>query len=154
MSTSYFKDANLQDDTKLEGMVKDLHTCIETLEADIKKALVAQKSRHLTTNDKIKLDSYLAYLCSTLFWIQLKLQGEDVSKHGVLHDLSRAREIMARDKEIDASLAAPRLNMPATKRFIAAGMHTRFVDNDGHLEAVPFKKDHKRSSVGNGQSNR
>ncbi|XP_017095878.1 uncharacterized protein Rrp47 [Drosophila bipectinata] len=150
MSSSYFKDANLQDDTKLEGMVKDLHSYIDTLEADIQKALVAQKSRHLTTNDKIKLDSYLAYLCSTLFWIQLKLQGEDVSKHGILHDLSRARESMARDKEIDASLAAPRLNMPATKRFIAAGMHTRFVDKDGQLEAVPFKNN-KRSSLGNGQ---
>ncbi|KAH8262740.1 hypothetical protein KR026_010731 [Drosophila bipectinata] len=150
MSSSYFKDANLQDDTKLEGMVKDLHSYIDTLEADIQKALLAQKSRHLTTNDKIKLDSYLAYLCSTLFWIQLKLQGEDVSKHGILHDLSRARESMARDKEIDASLAAPRLNMPATKRFIAAGMHTRFVDKDGQLEAVPFKNN-KRSSLGNGQ---
>uniref|UniRef100_A0A0R3NWI9 Uncharacterized protein n=1 Tax=Drosophila pseudoobscura pseudoobscura TaxID=46245 RepID=A0A0R3NWI9_DROPS len=29
---------------------------------------------------------------------------------------------------IIGSLEAPRLDMPATKRFIAAGMHTRFVD--------------------------
>ncbi|XP_016973029.1 nuclear nucleic acid-binding protein C1D [Drosophila rhopaloa] len=124
-------DQRLQDDKNMQGILKTFYSAIEVLEADLKKALALQEKRNLPLNEQIKLDSYLAYLTSTLFWIHLKLQGVDVSKHGVLHDLARAKELLARDKEINASLAAPRLDMPAAKRFIAAGTHTRFVDMDG-----------------------
>ncbi|KAI8033636.1 uncharacterized protein LOC128265325 [Drosophila gunungcola] len=126
-----FLDKQLQEDKNMQGILKTFYSAIDVLEADLKKALALQEDRTLPLNDQIKLDSYLAYLTSTLFWINLKLQGVDVSKHGVLHDLGRAKELLARDKEINASLAAPRLDMQAAKRFIAAGTHTRFVDMDG-----------------------
>jgi len=52
-----------------------------------------------------------------------------------MHDLGRAKEMLARDREINASLAAPRLDIKAAKRFIAAGTHTRFVDMDGVMSS-------------------
>ncbi|XP_016995198.2 nuclear nucleic acid-binding protein C1D [Drosophila takahashii] len=126
-----YLDKTLQDDANMQGILKTFYGSIEVLEADLEKALALQAGRTLTANEQIKLDSYMAYLNSTLFWIHLKLQGVDVAKHGVMHDLGRAKELLARDKEINASLAAPRLDLQAAKRFIAAGTHTRFVDMDG-----------------------
>ncbi|XP_016942216.2 nuclear nucleic acid-binding protein C1D [Drosophila suzukii] len=126
-----YLDKSLQDDKNIQATLKNFYSSIEVLEADLQKALAIQAGRTLNTNDQIKLDSYLAYLTSTLFWIHLKLQGVDVAKHGVMHDLGRAKEMLARDREINASLAAPRLDIKAAKRFIAAGTHTRFVDMDG-----------------------
>ncbi|XP_039497230.1 nuclear nucleic acid-binding protein C1D [Drosophila santomea] len=126
-----YLDTSLQEDENMQKLLKTFYSSIEVLEADMEKALALQAARTLTTNEQIKLDSYLVYLKSTLFWIYLKLQGLDVSKHGVMHDLSRTKELLARDKEINDALAAPRLDMQAAKRFIAAGTHTRFVDMDG-----------------------
>ncbi|XP_037726968.1 uncharacterized protein LOC119557973 [Drosophila subpulchrella] len=126
-----YLDKSLQDDKNIQATLRNFYSSIEVLESDLQKALAIQAGRTLSTNDQIKLDSYLAYLTSTLFWIHLKLQGVDVAKHGVMHDLGRAKEMLARDREIDASLAAPRLDIKAAKRFIAAGTHTRFVDMDG-----------------------
>ncbi|XP_017065218.1 nuclear nucleic acid-binding protein C1D [Drosophila eugracilis] len=127
----FYLDKSLQDDTNMQEILKTFNSSIDVLEADMEKALALRAGHTLTTNEQIKLDSYLAYLNSTLYWIHLKLQGVDVSKHGVMHDLGRAKELLARDKEINESLAAPRLDMPAANRFIAAGIHTRFVDMDG-----------------------
>ncbi|EDV46929.1 uncharacterized protein Dere_GG17933 [Drosophila erecta] len=126
-----YLDTSLQKDENMQHILKSFYSSIEVLEADMEKALALQAERTLTINEQIKLDSYLVYLNSTLYWIYLKLQGLDVSKHGVMHDLGRTKELLARDKEINDALAAPRLDMQAAKRFIAAGTHTRFVDMDG-----------------------
>ncbi|EDW46477.1 GM26682, partial [Drosophila sechellia] len=122
-------------DESIQRILKTFYSSIELLEADT-EALALQAERTVNTNDQIKLDSYLVYLNSTLFFIYLKLQGEDVSNHAVMHDLRRARDLLARDKEINEALAAPRLDMPPAKRFIAAGTHTRFVDMNGVMVTV------------------
>ncbi|KAH8420206.1 hypothetical protein KR009_007322 [Drosophila setifemur] len=129
--SAHLKGGKLENDTKLHGIVQNFVANIAVLEADMKKALSLQKTQKLDINDQIKLDTYLAYVSSTLYWMNLKLQGIDASKHSVVHDLGRAKELLARDKQINESLAAPRLDMPATKRFISAGLHKRFVDMDG-----------------------
>ncbi|XP_017050734.1 uncharacterized protein LOC108094597 [Drosophila ficusphila] len=130
-ATGFLLDESLKDDKNMQGILNNFSSSIETLENDLKNALELQSKETLTINEQIKLETYLAYLTSTLFWINLKLQGADVSKHGVMHDLGRAKELLARDKEINASLAAPRLDVKAARRFISAGTHTRFVDMDG-----------------------
>ncbi|EDX18042.1 nuclear nucleic acid-binding protein C1D [Drosophila simulans] len=126
-----YLDTSLQKDENVQRILKTFYSSIEMLEAETEKALALQAAGTLNTNEQIKLDSYLAYLNSTLFFIYQKLQGADVSNHAVMHDLRRTRDLLARDKEINEALAAPRLDMPAAKRFIAAGTHTRFVDMNG-----------------------
>ncbi|XP_034649924.1 uncharacterized protein LOC117889609 [Drosophila subobscura] len=142
-------EGKLRDDNKIQGAVKSFDLSLDALEADLKKALSAHKDPLLSVDERIKLDSYLVYLTTTLYWMYLKLQGSDVSKHGITHDLGRVKEILARSKEINASLEAPRLDMPATKRFIAAGMHTRFVDMDG---VMVTEEQYKRSLLNAGKS--
>lgn len=51
--------------------------------------------------------------------------------------------MLAREKEINDSLTAPRLDIAASKRFIAAGMHTRFIDEDN----VMVTKEHSKQSL-------
>ncbi|XP_033168722.1 nuclear nucleic acid-binding protein C1D [Drosophila mauritiana] len=126
-----YLDTSLQKDENVQRILKTFYSSIEILEAETEKTLAIQAARTLNTNEQIKLDSYLVYLNSTLFFIYQKLQGVDVSNHAVMHDLRRTRDLLARDKEINEALAAPRLDMPAAKRFIAAGTHTRFVDMNG-----------------------
>ncbi|KAL7742623.1 hypothetical protein ACLKA6_013954 [Drosophila palustris] len=72
----------------------------------------------------------------------LKLSGSDLSKHYILHDLRRAKDMLAREKEINDLLTAPRLDIAASKRFIASGMHTRSTDMDD----VMVTKEHKMRS--------
>ncbi|KAH8394122.1 hypothetical protein KR215_010227 [Drosophila sulfurigaster] len=103
---------------------------LDIVEKDLNYA-IAHSLSGLNTDDKIKLDTYLAYVNSTLFWMNLKLNGTDLSNHYILHDLRRAKEMLAREKEINDSLTAPRLDIAASKRFIASGMHTRFIEMDG-----------------------
>lgn len=147
-NSTYQLDGPLQEDSNLQNVLKNFDSTIAVLEADLEKALALQNGRSLPLDDQIKLDTYLTYLNSTLFWINLKLQGVDTSKHAVVHDLGRAKEMLARDKEINAALAAPRLDVRAAKRFIAAGMHTRFVDMDG---VMVTEDQYKRSLAESGK---
>ncbi|XP_034480059.1 nuclear nucleic acid-binding protein C1D [Drosophila innubila] len=112
------------------GVLQKFSANLDNLEKDLDCAVLAHGDPTLSTDEQIKLDTYLAYANSTLFWMYLRLNGSDLSKHYILHDLRRAKEMLAREKEINDSLAAPRLDIAASKRFIAAGMHTRFIDAD------------------------
>ncbi|EDW17036.2 nuclear nucleic acid-binding protein C1D [Drosophila mojavensis] len=131
-------------DDKLFETLKDFSISLDNLENDLTYAVKAHNSPKLTIEEQIKLDTFLTYLNSTLFWMYLKLQGSDINKHYILHDLSRAKELLAREMQITCSLSAHRLDITATKRFIAAGIHTRFVDMDG----VMVTEAHYKSSVG------
>ncbi|EDX17991.1 nuclear nucleic acid-binding protein C1D [Drosophila simulans] len=144
-----YLDTRLQEDESMQRILETFYSSIELLEADTEKALALQAERRLNTNEQIKLDTYLVYLNSTLFFIYLKLLGEDVSNHVVMHDLRRTRDLLARDKEINEALAAPRLDMPAAKRFIAAGTHTRFVDMNGVMVTVELYNKSKEEAPNN-----
>ncbi|KAH8367294.1 hypothetical protein KR200_000493, partial [Drosophila serrata] len=126
-------EKTLQENTDLQNVLNNFESTIAVLEADLERALAFQNGPKLSLDDQIKLDTYIAYLNSTLFWINLKIHGVDPAKHPVLHDLGRSREMLARDKEITAALNAPRLDVHAAKRFIKAGIgkHTRFIEMNG-----------------------
>ncbi|XP_030569191.1 nuclear nucleic acid-binding protein C1D [Drosophila novamexicana] len=118
-------------DDQLLGILVNFSASLDVLEKDLHSAIRAHNFRSLSTEEQVKVDTFLVYVNSTLFWMYLKLQGYDLSKHYILHDLGRAREMLAREKQTNSSKTAPRLDIAASKRFIAAGMHTRFVDMEG-----------------------
>ncbi|KAH8293378.1 hypothetical protein KR044_011165, partial [Drosophila immigrans] len=103
---------------------------LDIVENDLNYA-ISHSLPGLSTDEQIKLDTYLAYVNSTLFWMHLKMNGTDLTNHYILHDLRRAKEMLAREKEINDLPSAPRLDIAASKRFIASGMHTRFIEMDG-----------------------
>jgi len=80
-----YLDTSLREDENMQHILKTFYSSIELLEADTEKALALQAERTLNTNEQIKLDSYLVYLNSTLFFIYLKLQGEDASNVSAIY---------------------------------------------------------------------
>ncbi|EDV99851.1 GH12544 [Drosophila grimshawi] len=128
-------------DDEILGSLKNFSNCLNIVENDLDLAIKAHSCPTLSTDEHIKLDTYLTYVNSTLFWMYLKLQGSDLSKY-ILHDLNRAKEMLARDKQINDSKSAPHLDIAASIRFIAAGLHTRFVDMDG---VIVTEAQYKRS---------
>ncbi|ALC49710.1 Rrp47 [Drosophila busckii] len=116
---------------KIDAIEDNFALALNTLEKDLKKAIKARESKRLTTDQEIKIDTYIAYATSTLYWMHLKLKGVDISKHYILHDLARAKDCLARDKELNDSKSMQHLDIQATQRFIARGLHTRFVDMNG-----------------------
>ncbi|KAH8355507.1 hypothetical protein KR093_000347 [Drosophila rubida] len=121
--------------------VNKLASKLDILEKDLNTAKSYRLSS-LNTDAQIKLDTYLTYVNSTLFWMHLKLNGSDMSSHYILHDLRRAKDMLAREKAMNDSLTAPRLDISASQRFIASGMHTRFIEMDGIMVT---KEQYKRS---------
>lgn len=167
-------NGNMQDTADFNGVLEsdqishilnNFSTSLDILEEDLKYAVKARDSSNLLIDEQIKLDTYLAYANSTLFWMFLKLQGCDLSKvtmftvimftfknqyissqHYILHDLGRAKEMLAREKEITDAKTAPRLDIAASKRFIARGIHARFVEMNG---VMVTEEQYKRSLLEN-----
>ncbi|KAH8405228.1 hypothetical protein KR222_010692 [Zaprionus bogoriensis] len=122
-----FLSAELKDNQTFTTL-KTFSRSLDILENDLNYAVEMYGSQKLITEEQIKLDTYLAYVNSTLFWMFLKLQESKMSKKHILQDLGRAKEMLAREKNIHDLKTAPRLNIAASKRFIAAGIQVRFVD--------------------------
>lgn len=82
-------NGNMQDTANFNGVLEsdqiscilsNFSTSLDILEEDLKYAVKARDNTNLLTDEQIKLDTYLAYANSTLFWMFLKLQGCDLSK--------------------------------------------------------------------------
>lgn len=82
-------NGNMQDTADFNGVLEsdqishilnNFSTSLDILEEDLKYAVKARDSSNLLIDEQIKLDTYLAYANSTLFWMFLKLQGCDLSK--------------------------------------------------------------------------
>lgn len=65
---------------QIAHILNNFSTSLDILEEDLKYAVKARDSSNLLIDEQIKLDTYLAYANSTLFWMFLKLQGYDLSK--------------------------------------------------------------------------
>lgn len=75
---AYFNE-QLKND-QISYIFNNFSTSLDILENDLNFVVEARDSKNLLTNEQIKLDTYIAYANSTLFWMFLKLQGSDLSK--------------------------------------------------------------------------
>lgn len=57
--------------------------------------------------------------------------------------------MLAREKEITDAKTAPRLDIAASKRFIARGIHARFIEMNG---VMVTEEQYKRSLLENGST--
>lgn len=78
-----FFNEELQNE-QISSILTNFSTTLDILENDLNYAVEARDSKDVFVNEHIKLDTYLAYANSTLFWIFLKLQGSDLSKVSML----------------------------------------------------------------------
>ncbi|XP_075156768.1 ribosomal RNA processing 47 [Haematobia irritans] len=123
--------AELQNDEKFINCVENFDSSLDKIEASILEAVNFKDYDELSTQERVKLDNYLAYSINSLYWMYVKLQGLDPNEHGIKNELSRTRQTILRDKEIyERNTIRPTLDKGAAGRFIKHGLHIRF-DKDG-----------------------
>lgn len=73
----------------------------------------------LSNTEKIKYNLLLSYSLNTLFWMYLRSEGIDPSKHRIKLENERLKRAMVRAKQIsDKNTLMPRINKDAAKRFM------------------------------------
>ncbi|XP_018054352.1 PREDICTED: nuclear nucleic acid-binding protein C1D-like [Atta colombica] len=73
----------------------------------------------LPNADKIKYNLLLSYSLNSLFWMYLKAEGIDPSKHRIRLENERLKKAMIRAKQInDKNTLMPRVDINVAKRFM------------------------------------
>ncbi|XP_023933693.1 nuclear nucleic acid-binding protein C1D [Lingula anatina] len=72
--------------------------------------------------DCAKVNLVAAYAVNSLFWTYLNVRGENPKEHPVKQELDRIRGYMNRVKEIQEKEKAPKLDKPASKRFVKSAL--------------------------------
>ncbi|XP_020289401.1 nuclear nucleic acid-binding protein C1D-like [Pseudomyrmex gracilis] len=77
----------------------------------------------LSNSDKINYKLLLSYSLNSLFWMYLRAEGKDPSKHRIKSENERLKKAMLRAKQIsDRKLLMPRVNKDAAKRFVRSSL--------------------------------
>lgn len=145
--------AELRNDEKFINCVENFDNSLNNIESSLLTAVAFKDYEELSTEEKVKLDNYLAYSINSLYWMYIKLNGQDPNevgyvnlniqyflcyflvffsiKHGIKNELSRVRQTILRDKQIyERNTIRPVVDKAAAGRFIKHGLHIRF-DKDG-----------------------
>ena len=69
--------AELRNDEKFIKCVDNLDNSLDKIESSILTAVGFKDFDELSTQDKVKLDNYLSYSINSLYWMYVKLQGQD-----------------------------------------------------------------------------
>uniref|UniRef100_A0A1A9VBX6 Nuclear nucleic acid-binding protein C1D n=1 Tax=Glossina austeni TaxID=7395 RepID=A0A1A9VBX6_GLOAU len=113
----------LDNDEKLIKIIENFDKSLDKIEKSLLAAVQFENYEHLATEDKVKFDNYVAYCTNSLFWMHVKLQGEDPNKHAIKGELARVRQTILRDKEIyEHKTIRPVVDKSAAARFIKHGL--------------------------------
>ncbi|KAI9590069.1 uncharacterized protein LOC119644580 [Glossina fuscipes] len=114
----------LDNDKKLIKIVENFDKSLDEIEKSLLAAVQFENYEHLATEDKVKFDNYVVYCTNSLFWMHVKLQGEDANEHAIKAELARVRQTILRDKEIyEHKTIRPVVDKSAAARFIKHGLH-------------------------------
>ncbi|XP_067637718.1 nuclear nucleic acid-binding protein C1D [Eurosta solidaginis] len=120
----------LRNDEKFTNTVNNFSNALDKIEKSISTAVELKDFEELSTQEKVKLDNYLAYAINSLYWMHVKLRGDDPNEHNIKNELSRVRQTIIRDKQIyERNTIRPVLDKAAAGRFIKHGLHVRFDEN-------------------------
>ncbi|XP_011869339.1 PREDICTED: nuclear nucleic acid-binding protein C1D-like [Vollenhovia emeryi] len=73
----------------------------------------------LSNADKVKYNLLLSYSLNSLFWMYLRAEGIDPSKHRIRAENERLKRSMVRAKQIsDKNILMPRINKDAARKFV------------------------------------
>jgi exosome complex protein LRP1 len=91
----------------------------------------------LSKEEKLELEIFLTYAVNSLYFMYLRVNGDNISTHPVKHELGRIKEAMERQKQISDKSLRPQLDQSAAKRFIKSGLY------DHKQKSEEFKKKQK-----------
>uniref|UniRef100_A0A1B0FAE3 Nuclear nucleic acid-binding protein C1D n=1 Tax=Glossina morsitans morsitans TaxID=37546 RepID=A0A1B0FAE3_GLOMM len=113
----------LDNDKKLIKIIENFDKSLDKIEKSLLAAVQFENYEHLTTEDKVKFDNYVVYCTNSLFWMHVKLLGEDPNEHAIKAELARVRQTILRDKEIyEHKTIRPVVDKSAAARFIKHGL--------------------------------
>lgn len=134
----------LDNDKKLIKIIENFDKSLDKIEKSLLAAVQFENYEHLATEDKVKFDNYVVYCTNSLFWMHVKLLGEDPNEvrmtnqklhyfmnnfytirwqHAIKGELARVRQTILRDKEIyEHKTIRPVVDKSAAARFIKHGL--------------------------------
>lgn len=147
-----FDFGELKNDTSFVSKVEASKDAIRKIERTIQKAM-EQKTDDLSQQEKLNLDIFLTYAVNSLYFMYLRVNGDNLTSHPIKHELGRMKEAMERQKQIADKSLRPRVDGKAAKRFVKSGLYDHKQKNE------EFKKRHLQKininpNVGDTQPNR
>lgn len=119
----------LKNDTSFVSKVEASKEAIGKIEKTIQKAMEL-KTDDLSQQEKLNLDIFLTYATNSLFFMYLRVNGDNLSTHPIKHELGRMKEAMERQKQIADKSLRPRVNEEAAKRFVKSGLYDHKQKNE------------------------
>ncbi|CRK96593.1 CLUMA_CG010043, isoform A [Clunio marinus] len=113
----------LKNDESFKSKVKNVAESIAEIEKLVEEASKVDYEK-LTIEDKVKFDLFMVYAVNSLYWMYLRINGENPNTHGIKHELSRVKDAMERQKQIhDHKTIRPVLQQDAAKRMVRSGLY-------------------------------
>jgi len=113
----------LENDTKFKNVIEMFEIQLKKIENSLNVAVNFQNYEQLTAEEKVKFDTYLAYTITSLYWMNVKLQGLETNEQDVKKELDRIKQAMNRERQIlEKSTLRPILDKGAASRFIKHGL--------------------------------
>lgn len=72
----------LRNDEKFIKTVNNFSSALDKIEKSLNAAVELKEFEELSTQEKVKLDNYLAYAINSLYWMHVKLRGDDPNEVG------------------------------------------------------------------------
>ncbi|XP_076661495.1 nuclear nucleic acid-binding protein C1D [Halictus rubicundus] len=118
-----FDFEELSHDTELIAKVKQFHDATLKIEDTIKLVTNAETYENLSNADKIKYNLLMSYSLNSMFWMYLRAEGIDPSKHKIKSENDRLKKSMMRAKQIEErNTLMPRINKDVAQRFVRNGL--------------------------------
>jgi exosome complex protein LRP1 len=128
----------LKNDTSFVSKVQTCREAIEKIEKKIQEAM-EMKNDELSDEQKLNLEIYLTYAVNSLYFMYLRVNGDNLATHPIKHELSRIKEAMERQKQIAEKHLRPKVDLPAAKRFVKGGLYDHKQKNEEFRKKQPQK---------------
>lgn len=92
---------DLKDDKQIQEKIITLRKSVEKIEnmLDVIASNPDLKEK-LTLKEKVDYDLFMAYTLNTLFWMYMRMKGEDPNKNEVKNQLNRVKDYMIKAKQV------------------------------------------------------
>ncbi|KAL5275522.1 hypothetical protein ACFFRR_001412 [Megaselia abdita] len=122
-----FDFKELKNDANFVATVDHLTKNLDAVEESIRAASSFPTTEYdlMPVEEKVKYDSYMSYTINSLYWMYTRLQGMDANSHGIKNELSRVRQSMIREKQLEDRKLRPQVNTSVAGRFIKHGLYDK-----------------------------
>ncbi|XP_070502316.1 nuclear nucleic acid-binding protein C1D [Chironomus tepperi] len=112
----------LKNDISFVSKIEASTKAIDNIRQVIDQAL-EMNTDEMSLEEKVKYDIFLAYAVNSLYFMYLKVDGQDVSSHEIRHELTRIKEVMQKNQQVLDKKLRPTVAVDAAKRLVKGGLY-------------------------------